>query len=226
VAPLSGAFFFWLVFLVENLTKSHFVRLKRAETGYISIMKGMRPLSDEEIVKVLDGFVGRHALRDKALFVLGIKSGLRISELLSLRVGDVYQYGRMLDRVTIEKRNTKGKHKSKNKPLHPDAKKILKQLIEQDSPHPDAFLFQSQKGANKAISRNHAWWVFNRVFDLEEIPGKKGTHCMRKTVAKKVWEKDKDIRMVQKVLDHARVDTSFEYLSFEEGAEDDAILDL
>ena len=52
-------------------------------------MKGCRPLTDPEILAVKDGFV---RTRDKALFILGLKTGLRISELLSLKVGDVYQH--------------------------------------------------------------------------------------------------------------------------------------
>jgi integrase len=58
-------------------------------------MKGCRPLTDTEITEVLQSFAGRYALRDKALFVLGLLSGFRISELLSLRVQDVYRHGRL-----------------------------------------------------------------------------------------------------------------------------------
>jgi integrase len=52
-------------------------------------MKGCRPLTDEEVVLVQQSFGGIYAARDKALFLLGVKSGFRISELLSLQVGDV-----------------------------------------------------------------------------------------------------------------------------------------
>ena len=46
-------------------------------------MKGCRPLADEEAVAISQSFGGRYAARDKALILLGIKSGFRISELLS-----------------------------------------------------------------------------------------------------------------------------------------------
>jgi integrase len=47
----------------------------------------------EEITAVSRSFGGTYAARDRALFILGLKSGFRISELLSLRLGDVLQHG-------------------------------------------------------------------------------------------------------------------------------------
>ena len=72
-------------------------------------MKGCRPLTEEEVDAVAASFTGQFATRDRALFVLGIKSGFRISELLSLRVGDVRQGGQFTARVYVERRSTKGK---------------------------------------------------------------------------------------------------------------------
>ena len=57
-------------------------------------MKGTRPLSNEEVSKVVMSFSGNFATRNCGLFVLGVSTGGRISELLSLKVGDVYQSGR------------------------------------------------------------------------------------------------------------------------------------
>src|SRR5687767_8066268 len=52
-------------------------------------MKGCRALTEAEVALVQRSFGGTYAARDKALFLLGVKSGFRISELLSLRVADV-----------------------------------------------------------------------------------------------------------------------------------------
>lgn len=64
-------------------------------------MQGCRPLTPEEIDEILVSFGGRFAVRDKALFVMGIYTGFRITELLSLRIRDVCQFGRVLPRVTV-----------------------------------------------------------------------------------------------------------------------------
>ena len=72
-------------------------------------MKGCRPLTDREVLGILRVLRGRYAARDRALVLLGIKSGFRISELLSLRLGDVVQHGDVVKRVTVRRRNMKGK---------------------------------------------------------------------------------------------------------------------
>src|SRR4029450_11837103 len=52
-------------------------------------MKGCRPLTDTDVELMQASFGGRYATRDRALFLLGVKSGFRISELLSLRMGEI-----------------------------------------------------------------------------------------------------------------------------------------
>ena len=56
--------------------------------------KGMRPLSPDEIRRVVTHFQGVYAERNKSLFVLGISVGGRISELLSLNIRDVWDNGK------------------------------------------------------------------------------------------------------------------------------------
>jgi integrase len=79
-------------------------------------------LTDPEVATVKDAFV---RTRDKALFILVLKTGLRISELLSLKVGDVYQYGRLADVVYVERKHMKKKLEGQAIPLHQDAKVAL-----------------------------------------------------------------------------------------------------
>jgi integrase len=53
------------------------------------------PFSDEEVELIAKFFSGRYAARNKALFTLGVRSGFRISEMLSLTVGAVFQHGKV-----------------------------------------------------------------------------------------------------------------------------------
>jgi integrase len=55
-------------------------------------MKGCRALTPDEVARVSQAFRGTYAARDRALFLLGVKTGYHISELPSLRVGDVWQH--------------------------------------------------------------------------------------------------------------------------------------
>ena len=54
-------------------------------------MKGTRPLDNDEIRRVSAAFTGTFEVRNRGLFMLDVSTGGRISELLSLTIGDVYQ---------------------------------------------------------------------------------------------------------------------------------------
>ena len=56
-------------------------------------MKGTRPLDNDEIRRVSASFTGTYEVRNRGLFVLGVSTGGRISELLSLCISDVWQNG-------------------------------------------------------------------------------------------------------------------------------------
>jgi integrase len=88
-------------------------------------VKGCRPLTEREVSLMRQSFGGRYAVRDRALFILGVNSGFRISELLSLRVHDVLQYGRVGDRVTVHRRHMKRKIEGRTVLLNQDAKAAL-----------------------------------------------------------------------------------------------------
>lgn len=119
-------------------------------------MPGCRPLTDEEVDQVMQPFDGRFAARDRALFLPGIYTGFRITELLSLRLRDVYQHQEVLSRVTVPRRNMKGKHASRSVPLHPHAQLTLEAWVA-DMPHHfeavlESFVFRSREGENRSIS--------------------------------------------------------------------------
>ena len=57
-------------------------------------MKGTRPLDNNEITRVSACFAGTYEIRNRGLFMLSVSTGGRISELLSLRIGDVWQNGK------------------------------------------------------------------------------------------------------------------------------------
>ena len=71
-------------------------------------MKGTRPLDNDEIRQVTAAFTGTFAVRNRGLFLLGVSTGGRISELLSLQIGDVYQNGKPVGDLLFDKAIVKG----------------------------------------------------------------------------------------------------------------------
>src|SRR5215813_8576113 len=124
-------------------------------------MRGCRPLTELEVDAVLACFDGRYVARDRSLFLCGVRSGFRISELLSLRRRQVVQSGRIVERVHIPRRHMKGKREGRAVLLHPAARTALAawldELEEGGFGAPDCFVFQSRRGRNRPISRIQAW---------------------------------------------------------------------
>lgn len=192
-------------------------------------MLGSRPLTEKEIQDILNNITGIHAIRDKCLFMLGLKTGFRISELLSIKIGDIYQHGMVTDTVTVQRKNMKGKTNGRTVPLHPEAKNHLYQLVSElkklGYESKDNYLFQSQKPTNHPINRQRAQKIFEKAFQLCKITGKVSTHSMRKTFAATMFDRlEGNIFKIQKALGHANINNTVKYLSFKQEEIDEAIL--
>lgn len=183
-------------------------------------MKGCIPLTDAQIESIKDHL----NLRDHALFVLGLKTGYRISELLSIKVKDVYRDGMITDELTVARKYMKGKKEGRTLPLGDEVKDILLLLIQMTDLKPDDFLFRSDR-QNKAISRIQAWRTFKDAVKQAGIQGKVASHSMRKTFAKKVFKLLKgDLMHTQKALGHKSINSTICYLATSDEVVIDAIL--
>lgn len=193
-------------------------------------MKGCRSLSDEEIQRVVVSFRDKNAPRDRCLVILGIKSGFRISELLSLKVGSVWQFGQVVERVTVDRCNMKKRQEGRTVLLHPEAKAAIEALLavlhRKVTFGPQTYLFQSQKGPNKPLSRVGAWLVLKKAFAKTQVTGKTGTHCLRKTFADRIYERlGNDLVKTQRAMGHRNIQSTISYLGFREQEIDQAILE-
>lgn len=192
-------------------------------------MKGCRPLTDEEIRDVAAAFSGPNGLRDRALFLLGVRSGFRISEVLSLRLGDVLQHGRIVERVAVRRCSMKRKIEGRSVVLHPEAKAALdawlKALQQEGLEAAETFVFRSRRGRNAPIGRIQAWRLLNAHFHRLGLSGKLGTHSMRKSFANRLYDRlGHDLVRTQRALGHRNINSTVSYLSFREEDIDAAVL--
>ncbi len=177
----------------------------------------------------MQAFTGRNRLRDRALFLLGVTCGFRIQELLSLRVQDVVFEGRVVDRVTVQKHNTKGSIESRNVLLLGVAREglldwITEGLWRRGYVSPETYLFRSEFGVNRPIGPRHAYRVLAHNYRRNHLAGKLGTHTMRKTYAKFLYadfqerrargEPVEPLPLVSKGLGHKSLNSTMSYLSF------------
>ena len=179
-------------------------------------MKGCRPLDTNEILKISEQFDGTFEIRNRSLFMLGVSVGGRISELLSLRLEDVWQNGQPISDLLFQKRIVKGKETARMIPVNADGQQAIRNLIawhfecygDLDRRRP---LFPSRKHG-RAISRVQAHRILEKAFQVAGLNGKLATHSMRKTYAQRMYDATGDIFMVKEALGHKSVETTRQYL--------------
>ena len=92
-------------------------------------MKGTRPLDNDEIRLVSACFDGTFEARNRGLFMLGVSTGGRISELLSLQIGDVWQNGSAVTDLLFDKSIVKGGEVSRAVPVNRDGRLAIDALV-------------------------------------------------------------------------------------------------
>ena len=181
-------------------------------------MKGTRPLDNAEIRKVSEAFSGTFAVRNRSLFVLGVSVGGRISELLALRVGDVWQNSKPVKDLLFDRSIVKGGEVSRAVPVNMDGREAIEALIawhselygDIDANRP---LFPSRKGQGlRPMTRISAHRALKPAFEAAGLNGKLGTHSLRKSYAQRLYEQTNDIYAVQEMLGHKSVVTTQRYL--------------
>ena len=189
-------------------------------------MKGTRPLNNAEIQAVSASFEGTFAIRNRALFMLGVSIGGRINELLSLTVSDVWQNGKPVTDVLFDKAIVKGGEVSRAVPLNADGRQAIVEIIDWHcgemftfddiSPPPDVPLFVSRvknkDGSLKRMTTQAGSDALMAAFKKAGLNGRLGTHSMRKSFAQRLYSQTNDIFVVQEMLGHKNVATTQKYL--------------
>lgn len=153
--------------------------------------------------------------RDLLLFTLGINVGLRISDLLALRVEDL----RGQDSVTIYEGKTR---KARTFTLNDSVKDAVASLIPADAIDSD-YVFTSRKscastGVNKPIGRVQAYRILNSAViraGLDNVYTSFGAHSLRKTFGYFAYESGVDITLLMRVLNHSSQRETLRYIGIE-----------
>ena len=182
-------------------------------------MKGTRPLDNDEIRQVSAAFTGTYEVRNRGLFMLGVSTGGRISELLSLRVGDVYQNGKPVSDLLFDKSIVKGKEVSRSVPVNADGRRAIDALVNWHRRHygnPIAStrpLFPSRHNSGTVpMHRQTAHAILKTAFMEAGLNGHIATHSLRKSFAQRLYDKTGDIYLVQELLGHRNISTTQKYL--------------
>jgi site-specific recombinase XerD len=186
-------------------------------------MEFVQPIRDKRALETMKKLLKANNPRDHCLFVLGINSGLRISDLLTLKLSDVSdEKGRIKDRISLREAKT---NKLKDFPLGETSRKALKEYLECLDTGPGLVLFASRKGS-RSITRQQAYRILNDAARAIGIKEKIGTHSLRKTFGYHAFQAGVDITRIQKLLNHSSPSVTLAYIGITQDELDDVYLNL
>ncbi|MDR7868136.1 MAG: site-specific integrase [Sporomusaceae bacterium] len=180
-------------------------------------MEYVEPIRSDKQIKGMAYYLKGNNIRDYALFILGINSGLRISDLLALRVEDV----KGKDRITIREKKT---GKTKDFPLSDICKKVINEYLQALGLSVGP-LFPSRKGG-APISRIQAYRVLNDAARHVGIKDCIGTHSLRKTFGYWAHQQGVDITRIQKLLNHSAPSITLAYIGITKEELDNVYINL
>jgi site-specific recombinase XerD len=184
-------------------------------------MAGRRAFTREEETRIMQSFRGKYAARNRALFTLMMKTGLRVSEALSLRIKQVVSDGEVVDEVEIPRAHMKGKKTGRHVMLNPVAKGAVRAWLTsleriEGRVESDCHLFKSRTGSNRPLSRQWAWKVLKEACALADVRGPTGCHSTRKSFAERAFiELGRDLHHLQAVMGHSSISSTIKYLGID-----------
>jgi len=150
--------------------------------------------------------------RDLLLFTAGINLGLRISDLLRLKVEDVKdRKGDIRDFIYITEQKTK---KQRKIALNDGVREALQIYFDKSRIYDlDQYLFLNEKSrGNKPLTRVRAWQLINEWCREVGIEERIGTHTLRKTLGYQMRKKGIAIEIIQAILGHSNAKVTSRYI--------------
>jgi len=172
-----------------------------------------RPLLPKQVWAIRARLELADNLRDLALFNLAIDSKLRGCDLVRLKVADLVSGDRVRERVSVIQSKT-------NRPVQFEVSESTRDSIWNWVRKPEmfgcTFLFPSRFHDRPHVStRQYARLVRDWVSAIGLDPNGYGTHSMRRTKAALIYRKTGNLRAVQFLLGHTKVDSTVRYLGVE-----------
>ncbi|OAI13208.1 integrase [Methylomonas koyamae] len=171
------------------------------------------PLKLREIWEIRIRLQLSNRVKELALFNLAIDSKLRGCDLVQLKVNDISQGNRVLSRAIVMQQKT---HRPVQFEITEQTRESLRVWISQAKLRSDDYLFPSRIHDSPHIStRQYGRIVEKWVKSIGLDPSGYGTHTMRRTKATLVYRRTKNLRAVQLLLGHTKLESTVRYLGIE-----------
>jgi site-specific recombinase XerD len=154
-----------------------------------------------------------HRTRELALFNLGIDSKLRGCDLVKLKVRDICHGNQVASRAIVMQQKTQRPVQFK---ITAPTRDVLQNWISQTRLTPEDYLFPSRiHGSPHLGTRQYARILNGWVKELGLDPAEYGTHSIRRTKPTLIYRRTKNLRAVQLLLGHLKLESTVRYLGIE-----------
>lgn len=175
-------------------------------------MNYVEPIRSKEDIDMMCDYLREWNYRNYLLFLIGINTGLRISDIVNLKVSNIRGYYI----IAIERKTKKRKRVKMNSLVKREVDRYIK------GKKVSEYLFQSRKGKNQPITRQAAYCIIKIAAEdcgIENV----GTHTMRKTFGYQYYQKHKDIAMLMDLFNHASPMITKRYIGINQDQQDRAL---
>jgi len=183
-------------------------------------------LSREEFdLLCTSGFTGEHAQRNRLFAAIGFFAGYRVSEIVSLKVGDCTdEAGKVNGRIVARRKTMKGKRVGRSMPINLALKVLIENYLKtRKNPSHDAPLLLSERGGH--LTRQAASRMFKVAANRVGLGNAVSTHSLRKGFAANVLRTGhNNVLIVRDLLGHRSLSTTLAYLSCEADEADAAVM--
>src|SRR5438093_11788592 len=171
------------------------------------------PLKLKEIWAIRIRLQLDHRTRELALFNLAIDSKLRGCDLIGLRVRDVVQGSHVANRAIVMQKKTQRPIQFEITEQTRDAVAVW---IATADLKPEQFLFPSRVTESPHLStRQYSRIVASWVASIGLDPAAYGTHSLRHTKATLIYRRTRNLRAVQLLLGHTKLESTVRHLGIE-----------
>jgi integrase len=199
--------------LKENIVDTETVTPVKVPWNKGKIVGQKAPLKLKDIWAIRIRLQIGHRTRELALFDLGLDSKLRTCDLVRLRVRDICHGERVSTRASVMQQKTS---QSVQFEITSPTRDAVAEWIREAKLKSDEYLFPSRVHDSPHLGTRQ----YARILDswIEEIgldPTAYGTHTMRRTKASLIYRRTKNIRAVQLLLGHRKLESTVRYLGIE-----------
>lgn len=171
------------------------------------------PLRPSHVWSIRTKLQLEHRTRDLALFNLAIDSKLRGCDVVAVRVDDVAPNGYTLDRATVRQKKTGHPVRFE---LTEQTRQAIDNYLRQSGRQPGQFLFAGRGEPSRGLTtRQYARLVGEWAASIGLDPLKFGTHSLRRTKATLIYRRTGNLRAVQLLLGHTKIESTVRYLGIE-----------